>query len=435
MRRANKALIVALSGIGWLQAAAAAEPRPPSTTVPREVPQRVAPSAPSTAPPVSKPGAAAVSSGGFGALPPPPQDAPAPAKDNQSVEPGELVAVSANMNDALQLAAQAQALGLSVKRRANLSGLGFVVTTFRVPQDVGSALLRLRQALPEVWADANHRFRLMGDESRTYGRRLIGWNGAANCGVGLRIGLVDTAVATDHPQFQGRAIQVRAVLPAGVEVAGADHGTATAALLVGRETGLVPAAQLYAASVFRSREKEADTTAEWVVLGLDWLVQNRVMVVNLSFGGPRNLLVEAAVQRLVESQIAITAAAGNGGERAAPVFPAAQPDVVAVTAVDAKMNPYRNANRGDYIAFAAPGVDVWTAAPGRDGIFVSGTSYAAPFVTAALAAARQSNGKISWPATLQQLQSGARDLGAPGKDPVFGWGLVQAPGCQARKGR
>jgi Subtilase family len=438
MSPANEVLIVLLSSAAWIQAAAAAESRSQSTTPPREVLQRVVPPAASTVPPPpSKSGAPNVSSGGFGALPPPPQDAPAPPKDSRSVEPGELLAVSATMNDATQLASQAQALGLSVKRRTKLAGLGFVVTTFRLPKEVGvaDALLRLRQALPDVWADANHRFQLMGDDTRTYGQRLIGWSAAAGCGLGLRIGLLDTVIASDHPQFQGRAIELRGVLPTGVSIAGAEHGTATAALLVGRETGLVPGARLYAASVFRSREKETDTTAEWVVLGLDWLAENRVAVINLSLGGPRNLLVEAAVQRLLDTGIALTAAAGNGGEGAPPVFPAAQPGVTAVTAVDAMMNPYRRANRGDYIALAAPGVDIWTAAPGKEGIFVSGTSYAVPFVTAALAAARQSDGKLAWRAILERLHATARDLGAPGKDPVFGWGLVQAGGCEEGKGR
>jgi hypothetical protein len=66
-------------------------------------------------------------------------------------------------------------------------------------------------------------------------------------------------------------------------------------------------------------------------------------------------------------------------------------------------------------------------------VFVSGTSYAAPFVTAALIVARQSNGKAAWAPILKQMQIKARDLGAPGKDSSFGWGLIQAPGCAARK--
>lgn len=368
-------------------------------------------------------------------LPPPPKDAPpAPARESAAVEPAELVVVSSNMNEAQQLAAQAQMLRLSVKRRTNLGGLGFVVTVFRIPKEagVGTTLLALRQAQPNVWADANHRFQLMGDESRLYGQKLVGWNTSTGCGAGARIGLVDTAIDAAHPILRGRQIQTREFLTTGNTASSAEHGTATAALLVGNNVGLVPGAQLFAANIFRARDKETDTTAEWVVLALNWLAENRVGVVNLSLGGPRNLLVEAAVQRLLDTGVAVVAAAGNGGEDAPPVFPAAQTGVVAVTAIDVNAQPYKRANRGDYIAFAAPGVDVWTAAAGRDGVFVSGTSYAAPFVSAALATARAS-AKTTWPAVVKQLQTRARDLGDTGKDRTFGWGLIQSTGCTARK--
>lgn len=368
-------------------------------------------------------------------LPPPPKNAPpAPARESAAVEPSELVVVSSNMNEAQQLAAQAQALRLSVKRRTNLGGLGFVVTVFRVPKEagVGDALLALRQAQPNVWADANHRFQLLGDEARNYGQKLIGWNVSTSCGAGTRIGLVDTALDATHPMLRGRQIQTRDFLTTGNTTSGAEHGTATAALLVGNNIGMVPGAQLFAANIFRVRDKETDTTAEWVVLALNWLAENRVGVINLSLGGPRNLLVEAAVQRLLDTGVAVVAAAGNGGENAPPVFPAAQQGVIAVTAIDANAQPYKRANRGDYIAFAAPGVDVWTASPGRDGVFVSGTSYAAPFVSAALAAARATT-KSAWPTVVKQLQTRARDLGDSGKDNTFGWGLIQSSGCAARK--
>jgi hypothetical protein len=368
------------------------------------------------------------SSGLSAGLPPPPKDLPSPPlKDDKTLEPNELVVVTGTMADAQALAQQAQALGLGVKRRTHLGGLGFVVTVFRVPKEmsVGNALTSLRQVSPNVWADANHRYQLFSDAARTYGQRLVGWNGSPGCGRGVRIGMVDTAIDTAHAMLTGRAIEARSFLASGIPVAGADHGTATAALLVGRQVGLLPGAKLYVANVFRARGSESDTTAEWVVLALNWLAEQRVTIMNLSFGGPRNLLVEVAVRRLLERGIAVVAAAGNGGEGAPPVFPAAQPGVVAVTAVDAELRPYRRANRGDYIAFSAPGVDVWTAAPGRDGMFVSGTSYATPFVIAALAV-RANNVKQSWAPVVSELQTKARDLGDKGKDPVFGWGLIQA---------
>jgi subtilisin family serine protease len=111
------------------------------------------------------------------------------------------------------------------------------------------------------------------------------------------------------------------------------------------------------------------------------------------------------------------------------MYPAAQPGVVAVTAVDARRHIYKYATQGKYITLSAPGVDIWTATPGKPGVYVSGTSYAAPFATAALASAHLARPKQSWSALEHRLEKGARDLGAPGKDSVFGWGLVQMMGC------
>ncbi len=378
-----------------------------------------------------------------GQLPPPPQDLPPPPpKQDKTIEPGEVIVVSGNMNEAQALATQAQGLGFGIRSRRILKGLGFVITVLRAPSGTaaGAALLSLRAAMPNAWADVNHRYELQGSDSNQYGRRVVGWNGAAHCGGGLRIGLLDSIVDKNLPALHGRAITQQSFLAAGIAPAPPDHGTATAALLVANPqasglAGLVPDAHLYVANIFRNRgNREIDTTAEWIVLGLDWLANQRVSIINMSLGGPRNLLVEAAIRRLQERGVAVVAAAGNGGDQGPPVYPAAQPGVVAVTAVDARLNIYKHATHGDYIALSAPGVDVWTAAPGREGVYVSGTSYATPFVTAALAQAHLKNPKTVWSTLEQHLERTARDLGAHGKDPVFGWGLVQATGCSPASG-
>ena len=122
------------------------------------------------------------------------------------------------------------------------------------------------------------------------------------------------------------------------------------------------------------------------------------------------------------------AAAGNGGADAPPVYPAAQAGVVAVTALDAKLQPYAHANRGDYIAFAAPGVDVWAATPGGGGKYQSGTSYAVPFATAVFAAAKAAQPRAAPTRWTRSSLRAREDLGAPGKDKVFGWGLIQSTG-------
>ena len=342
------------------------------------------------------------------------------------------------MADARALAQQAQALGFGVKRRTTLKGLGLVATVLRVPAktSVGDALAALRKNFPSAWIDANHRYVLQGDDALQYGQRLVGLGKPSPfCGGGARIGMVDTALDTQHPMLKGREISARSFVTTGVPAAAPDHGTAAAALLVGNSQpsgfhGLVPGAKLLVASVFRSNGDHNDATAEWVTLALDWLIVQNVQIINLSLGGPRNLLLEAAIVRILAKGVAVVAAAGNNGPEAAPVYPAAQQGVIAVTAVDAQLKPYRKANRGDYIGFAAPGVDVWTAAPGKDGVFVSGTSYAVPFVTAAIVTARLDQRNARTATLVKSLQDHARDLGDKGRDPVYGWGLVQAPGCE-----
>lgn len=377
-------------------------------------------------------------------FPPPPQDLPPPPpKEDKTIEANEVVVLSSNLQEAKTLQTQVQALGLGIKRRRVLKGLGFVVTVLRVPKEntSGNALLSLRTAMPKVWADVNHRYELQGTQTNAYARRLLGWQATSRCGVRVRIGVIDTNVDMQLPALHGHAITQHSFLAAGITAAPPDHGSAIASLLVATPqpsglAGLVPDAQLYIANIFRDRgDKTIDTTAEWIVSALDWLVQQKVSVINLSLGGPRNLLVEAAVQQVLKQGIEVVAAAGNGGESGSPVYPAAQPGVVAVTAVDAQLSIYKHATHGSYITFSAPGVDIWTAAPGKDGVYVSGSSYAAPFVTAALAIVHQAKPKASWPVLIEKMEHSARDLGTAGKDPVYGWGLVQASGCRPSKHR
>jgi len=103
--------------------------------------------------------------------------------------------------------------------------------------------------------------------------------------------------------------------------------------------------------------------------------------------------------------------------------------VISVTAIDAGYLVYNAANQGSYIDFAAPGVSLWTVTPGG-GKYQSGTSFAAPFVTA-MTALLVAGGSRTDPEVLRDtLRRYAIDLGQPGKDSVFGWGLVRArPPC------
>jgi subtilisin family serine protease len=79
--------------------------------------------------------------------------------------------------------------------------------------------------------------------------------------------------------------------------------------------------------------------------------------------------------------IILVAAAGNAGPRSPPLYPGADPNVIAVTASDYNDKPFAMANRGRYIAVGAPGVDVMVPAPGNTYQLTTGTSVATAHVS------------------------------------------------------
>ncbi|MDH3280875.1 MAG: S8 family serine peptidase [Gammaproteobacteria bacterium] len=355
-----------------------------------------------------------------------------PAED-ETIEPRQLLVATAGMPGAQHLQQQVAGLGYRVRKRSTLPGLGMVLSVLQTPEGkpVREAAAELRTLLPDFLIDGNTRYGLSGTDSRGYAARMVGWKPeSGHCGANRRIALIDTPIDIAHPALRNARVVQKSLVPGGVAKAEPAHGTAVAALLVGthREDfgGLVPDAELYVYDVFRKRgQKQTDTTAEWIIRALDQAVQQQVDAVNLSLGGPPNALLDVAIRAVLNRQVFVIAAAGNGGQDAPPAYPAAYPGVVAVTAVDARRRVYKKANRGAYVQFAAPGVDIWAAKPGGGGHFLSGTSYAAPFVTAALVSLRSRSGGEPSRLLQEQLMSASQDLGDPGRDPVFGWGLIQ----------
>jgi minor extracellular protease Epr len=162
-----------------------------------------------------------------------------------------------------------------------------------------------------------------------------------------------------------------------------------------------------------------------LISGLDWLVGSRTAVINMSFAGNPNAVVALALRQATAGHAIVVAAAGNSGPTAPPAFPANEPGVIGVTAVDIHSQPYAEANRGETIDFAAPGVRIWTPGPTASGSYHTGTSFASPFVTAAVAARLVTGASADSDRVADSLAMTAADLGQPGKDPVFGRGLIQ----------
>ncbi len=362
---------------------------------------------------------------------PQPASRPRAAPPVSRFEPREILAIDAPA-DVLN---RVRALGFAVGPTVSLRQLNLRVTRLRTPanQSAPRALQVLQRRVPQGDFVLNHVYRIAAapcPKNRCYGSTLIGWTASTPCGQGLRIGMVDTAVNPQSPALRGRQVVTRSFAD-GERASSAVHGTAVAALLVGAPDsgfpGLLPDATLYAADTFIGSAPDAlRTNALLLSQGLDWLLAQQASVVNASLAGPDNRLLRLAIDRLSQRNIPVIAAAGNGGPSAPPVFPAAYPQVMAVTAVDNVLRPYRLANRGTYLTVAAPGVRIWTPGP-RGGQYSDGTSFATPYVTAAVALLRHQQHHLTPAQLMQQLQGNARDLGAPGKDPVFGWGLLQSP--------
>jgi subtilisin family serine protease len=198
-----------------------------------------------------------------------------------------------------------------------------------------------------------------------------------------------------------------------------------ASLMIGRSSrfhGAAPGSELYAADVYCGLPTGGAVDA--VAEALSWLVREHVPVINVSLVGPPNVMLENVVRLVIARGYLIVAAVGNDGPAAPPLYPASYPDVVGVTAVDARERALLEACRGRQVKFAAPGADMSAANPAQSFAAVRGTSFASPIVAGLLAEAVREPDKAAAQRAVADLAARAVDLGAPGLDPVYGFGLV-----------
>ncbi len=370
---------------------------------------------------------------------------------DKELQANELLVINppANFNDVVRK------LNFTLIERFTFQGLGFGVARLRIPPGMSLAQARgqLGAEMPGVRIDFNHRYdasqgrpgqstgsaadQLKKDKITSLAQAAIGWRDVPpTCGKGIRLGMIDSGVDVGHPVLIGQDIEFRSFHSTDASPGDSEHGTAVAALLIGKPAdsglgGLLPGATLKAANMFERNATGANAgNAMSLLRGLDWLIREKVQVINMSIAGGNNAALERGIAAAVERGVAIVAAAGNWGRADKPAYPAAIEPVFAVTAIDSYEGIYEHANTGTYIDFAAPGVNMLTAAPGGGSKRQSGTSFAAPFITAILAL-EIANGKGSNSATLQgSLAKVARDLGPSGKDATYGMGAVQTtPKC------
>ncbi|MFD0917100.1 S8 family serine peptidase [Pseudahrensia aquimaris] len=334
-------------------------------------------------------------------------------------ENGRVYSLIATAEGTARLRRAAAELNYTAGEDIPLNGLNLVMVRFDLPDDVtgAQAIAALEAADPASTVGVNHAYRLQNEppanNRRNFANAMLKWP-AGGCPALRPVGIIDGGVDENAPALSSARVTNRN-FGSGSEQS-RRHGTDVASVLA--DPSRLRNLRLYSANVISQDTTGQDAAgAAAIVQAIDWLTQQDVKLINVSLAGPRNKLLNLAVNNANSRGAILIAAAGNQGRTAPPQFPAAFSQVIAVTAVDAKKRAYRRAVRGAHIDIAAPGVDVFVSS-GSGGRYVSGTSIAAPFVTASLAVMRG--------ATPSALSSGSEDLGSQGKDQVFGHGLLQA---------
>jgi subtilisin family serine protease len=249
-------------------------------------------------------------------------------------------------------------------------------------------------------------------------------------GNGVMIAVIDTAIDASHPELEGAIAGIFDAVGEGPAEA-EPHGTEIAGILVARSAlkGVAPGAKLLSVRAFRGGgDDPALSTSFQLLKGINWAFVSGAKVMNMSFAGPLDPLLERIVKNAAAKGVIFIAAGGNNGPKGGPVYPAAYPEVIAVTATDEKDRLYGKANRGDYI-FAAPGVDI--VAPVLKGGYdlSSGTSMAAAHVSGVVALLLERDAKLDWSGTRAILSKSARKPDASDAADAFGAGIVDAAGA------
>ena len=338
---------------------------------------------------------------------------------------GQLVAVGLSAEDLMRM----NAAGFTVISEVRLESLDTRVDVLRIPKDTSTkrALQIARRIVAHGNVDFDHLYQgVAGDATVPVSSNsepatpVTGDHLASSPDV--RIGLIDGGVQTEHPAFRTAAI-----VPSGCSGHSVPslHGTAVASLMVGKQSpfqGAAPGATLYAADVYCGQPTGGSIDA--IAAAMAWLSASRVPVINISLVGPDNAVLRELVKQMIARGFVFVAAVGNDGPAAPPLYPAAYPEVVGITAIDAHRHLLVEAERGPQVAFAAPGAEM-AAAELPDGYApVRGTSFAAPLVTGLLASRLIEPDRVQAQAAVASLAGSAIHMGSRGRNPDYGFGIV-----------
>jgi subtilisin family serine protease len=188
--------------------------------------------------------------------------------------------------------------------------------------------------------------------------------------------------------------------------------------------GVAPGARILAIRAFSESQTTAESTTFTILKSIEYAVSQGARVINMSFAGPYDPSLEKALKDAAGKGVVLIGASGNAGPKSPPLWPGADPNVIAVTATDSGDKGFGGANRGPYISVAAPGVEILAPAPDAGYQLSTGTSIATAHVSGVVALMLERDPTLTPSDVRLILESTANDLGPRGRDRQFGWGLV-----------
>ncbi|WP_432245800.1 S8 family serine peptidase [Arthrobacter sp. G.S.26] len=284
-------------------------------------------------------------------------------------------------------------------------------------------------------------------------------------GAGVKIAVIDSGIDGQHPDLKG-------ALAGGYDASGSgaangqksvgakpEHGTLVATMLAGRGhqppvdpsaspspspsptpanpapdgiIGVAPEAQILSVSTWLgSANPSGKSDQDQIPEAVRWAVDNGAKVINISLGSttpqwPQSW--DAAFLYAEQKDVVIVAAAGNrvGGNTQVGA-PATIPGILTVAGLDRDgVASVDASSQGISIGVAAPAEDLLGGLPGGGYTEWAGTSGSTPIVAGVAALIRS-----KWPAmtakqVINRIITTAKDAGAPGKDPLYGYGILNA---------
>ena len=352
--------------------------------------------------------------------------------------PNELVAeIDGSMSEE-QVRAMAQRHGMVLVESQNLPLIGATIGLFRVtngrPLDAARRAFAADGSVRDVYLNMRYllqqaRRSAEGDPAQYAVAKLkLPQAHKLAHGMNVTIAVIDSGIDASHPELTNSIADNFDAL--GSKEGAHVHGTGIAGAIAahGRLMGSAPESRIIAIRAFASAQGQggAESSSYVIIKSLNYAVLHGAQIINMSFAGPKDMLIERGIAATAARGVVLVAAAGNAGPKSPPLYPAANPNVIAVSGTDAQDRLFAASNRGVHIALAAPGTDIFLPAPDQKYQMTSGTSFSAAYVSGIVALLLERNPSLKPSEIRSILTATARDLGTPGKDELFGHGQADA---------